>query len=117
MGQIYRKVYIRSEANLPEKVGLYFAYIRDDKNKTCQWYDSDLKEYWIRNIDWYLQPIELPSEEEIDKQFPTDIQTIKVKEGFDKMSYNAEQSLRMLGHHNQAKREGAKWMLSQIKGK
>jgi hypothetical protein len=49
------------------------------------------------------------SDEEIEKEFPTNLNAIKKKEGFDKMSYEGEQSLRLLARHNESKQEGAKW--------
>ena len=75
MEPIYRKVFIKSEADLPEKEGRYFVKI---KGLPPEVIDIDIEYYsirlnrgdkknWINNIDWYLQPVELPSDEEIEK--------------------------------------------------
>ena len=76
METIYRKVFIKSEADLPEDKAEYFVHIkerieslyRSGINTLTSDYPEDLfKEIWMNNIDWYLQPVELPSDEEIDK--------------------------------------------------
>ena len=77
MEPIYRKVFIKSEADLPEDKAEYFVHIkerieslyRSGINTLTSDYPEDLfKEIWMNNIDWYLQPVELPSDEEIKKE-------------------------------------------------
>ena len=73
MEPIYRKVFIKSEADLPEEETYYFV-------KTKGYYDRNIdifywrktnflqgKQNWLNSIDWYLQPVELPSDEEIEQ--------------------------------------------------
>jgi len=73
MEPIYRKVFIKSEADLPEEETYYFV-------KTKGYYDRNIdifywrktnflqgKQNWLNSIDWYLRPVELPSDEEIEK--------------------------------------------------
>jgi len=70
--ETYKKVYIRSEADLP-KEGKY-----DTMFKTKHFYDqftydpSKNKKYWLDTVDWYLQPIEplpAPVSDEMIKKY------------------------------------------------
>jgi hypothetical protein len=61
--QIYRKVFIKSKADLPPRSGEYFAFIRDDQeiqqwtySKSSDNDDSDVD--WFSAVEWYLLPIE-----------------------------------------------------------
>ena len=66
---LYRKVIIKSEDDLPKKSGYYTIHPK----QTSKWhtetfrYEKGDNVYWLRVIDWYLEPIELPSGEEIEK--------------------------------------------------
>lgn len=64
--EYYKKVYIKSEADLPKKDGDYIVH-----SKTYKWIglhnwksfeNESYPEYnqysWLLNFDWYLQPIE-----------------------------------------------------------
>jgi hypothetical protein len=63
--ELYRKVYIKSEADLPELTGDYYAIKKalGIPNKlSLRTYEKDISDnYWINNIDWYLQPPEQSS--------------------------------------------------------
>ena len=57
--ELYKKIYINSEADLP-KAGLYFCAITDECFG-CFHFNPDDKDdidFWIGNVMWYLQPIE-----------------------------------------------------------
>jgi hypothetical protein len=60
--ELYRKIYIKSEADLP-KEGDYMAHPKDTyiKNTCVAYFDpkmlSRIKD-WMIQYDWYLQPIE-----------------------------------------------------------
>ena len=73
MKTVYVKKYIKSVDDLP-KDGLYpchvksfdansissFILLRDETNFDVYW--------WLDNIDWYLLPVELPDEKEIEDE-------------------------------------------------
>ena len=70
--EYYVKVEIESEADLPERKGLYLVY---SKSKNYSRWGFDFSEQdiitWMTYANWYLLPveqIELPSDEEIEKQ-------------------------------------------------
>jgi len=88
-------------------------YADKTNREVTEFDDYDL--HVCRVAEEYAQTVKMPSEEEIEKQFPTNIQAIKIKEGFDKMSYNGEQSLRLIARHNESKKEGAKWVIDLMK--
>jgi len=66
---IYRKVFIRGEEDLPVKMGDYFVHEknRPEWDLNSYFYASDHTPIWMNNIDWYLLPVPLPSDEEIEK--------------------------------------------------
>lgn len=70
--ELYRKIYIKSEADLPKEVGSYFVYFKDvgediydwvltnGENPVEEYWNGQFQEdYWINTFDWYLQPIEI----------------------------------------------------------
>jgi hypothetical protein len=65
--EIYKKVIISSEADLPKEDGEYF--IQNKKfgfGSTHYWKVNKAREHtWLTQIDWYLLPVELPTTEEI----------------------------------------------------
>ena len=70
---IYVKKEIKSEADLPKVDDLYFVHSKySGKQKQTKFSFHENAHVWMKNIDWYLQPIELdlPDNEEIVKQFP-----------------------------------------------
>lgn len=101
---IYRKVFIRSEDDLPKERGFYFIhykypYERLHTQMSCVYFDESIKGLWHGKdwYDWYLLPVELPTEEEID----------------DKFNNSPLNSI----HPDRFKSEGAKWLLNKILGK
>jgi len=72
---VYRKVFVKSEADLPEREGRYFVKLKGLPPEVIDiavgYYNLSpncgYKEDWLNEIDWYLQPVELPSDEEIEK--------------------------------------------------
>lgn len=101
---IYRKVYIKSEDDLPKESGVYYVGKRDfekglfhfDPNGRGKLQEYDVS-YWIEFVEFYLLPVELPTEEEID----------------DKFNNSPLNSI----HPDRFKSEGAKWLLNKILGK
>jgi hypothetical protein len=82
--KIYKQKFIEGkEDNLPKEAGFYFiGYSRveiidslrynpnEDITKAfCHYKESS--EYWLEFIDWYFQPVEIPSEEEIEAEANT----------------------------------------------
>ena len=69
----YKKVYIHSEDDLPKSNGLYVIWNNTAKtilNNVLFDSSSNCKSYWMEYIDWYLLPVTLPSEEEIERETP-----------------------------------------------
>jgi hypothetical protein len=79
--EIYKKVYIKSEKDLPKESGLYYAHYRDvfiSSDKILDnriggiiWFDLRPNVCWVNwdtQVEWYLQPITQPNEEEIIKR-------------------------------------------------
>lgn len=61
---IYKKIEIKSEADLPKEEEIYYeVHFKSDNTiqKLKRLITPELNYYWIENIDWYLLPI---SEEE-----------------------------------------------------
>jgi hypothetical protein len=72
MSELYRKVVIESESDFPKEKGIYIInYVVDDTQEikvTQVVFDPAMetsKEFWKEFVFWYLQPIELPTEEDI----------------------------------------------------
>jgi len=72
---IYRKVFIKSEADLPKKRGEYYFFHRIGESilrHICYCHKTDdmelLPKAYMDNYDWYLQPVELPSDEDIKNE-------------------------------------------------
>lgn len=69
---IYKRVYIHNEEDLPEEVNTYITFRKGKIQPTIFHPDKDTypKIYmtWLSSVDWYLQPKELPSEDEIKIQ-------------------------------------------------
>jgi hypothetical protein len=59
--ELYRKVYIKDASDLP-KEGIYYCHfkIHNSTGKLKKWSFTKGSNdyYWLRDIDWYLQPIE-----------------------------------------------------------
>jgi len=62
--EIFEKVYIRSEEDLPEENGMYICMIQDIKQPALLRYDIESKgkygytNQWMKLVDWYLRPLE-----------------------------------------------------------
>lgn len=78
----YKKVYIHSEDDLPKETGRYLGHEKCFKSQDLidsYHYDKDDKDFccdWLNTFDWYLLPVSLPSDEEIEEEFPTVIDKI-----------------------------------------
>lgn len=56
--ETYRKVFIKSEADLPKIEDIYYVHIEPD-NRVMEWFfhiHADHRQ-WLKYIDWYLQPV------------------------------------------------------------
>jgi hypothetical protein len=72
METVYTKRFIKSIDDLPKETGVYFVFVKDD-NEIQQWTynkgsDTDDSADWLNGIDWFLEPRELPTDEEIDHE-------------------------------------------------
>ena len=58
--ELFEKVYIRSEEDLPEEDGMYFINIKGKGIgiNVCRFEVILDIQSWMSNIDWYLRPIE-----------------------------------------------------------
>jgi hypothetical protein len=78
---VYIKHYIKSEADLPKKDGEYFVYVRyHSEDEDCYEYNSwgfdfinkenriYYPDYWMDHVIFWLEEIELPTDDEIDEQ-------------------------------------------------
>jgi len=75
--ELFKKVYIHSEKDLPKEAGFYFLHWKhtNDRMHTqmgVQYYDESIKGLWFGKgwYDWYLLPVTLPSDEEIERETP-----------------------------------------------
>ena len=72
----YKKVYIHSEKDLPKEAGFYFVnWTPGHAHHTTMgvvYYDESINGLWFGKgwYDWYLLPVTLPSEEEIERETP-----------------------------------------------
>jgi len=61
-----KKVYIKSEADLPKTIGFHFISYKPLPRGSCplelEYFDmtDERKDYWLEKIDWYLLPVESP---------------------------------------------------------
>ena len=97
----YIKVEIKSESDLP-KEGKYHFHIRGDASLRFKDVEGASFRQLKKKVDYYLLPISdteliVPSEEEIEKQFPT---------------YHQNNLMTIVNGHRQ---EGVKWAISEIK--
>jgi hypothetical protein len=62
--ELYKKVFIKSEADLPKEYLRLISHYKDEENVFFRVYEPpyDLTEaeFILRYIDWYLQPIDQP---------------------------------------------------------
>jgi hypothetical protein len=110
----YIKVWIKTESDLPKENRPYIVGYKRmdyDNGERDGWLgyfvkDNYYKKLWLRDIDYYLQPISdteliVPSEDDINAEFP-----IK--------SENTALTLSYIQTNN-SKRDGIKWAIEQIK--
>ena len=68
--KIYVKVIIKSEADLPQEDGWYAVHSKgtnnDDYHSSCSM-GNLYKEAWLRIYDWYLLPVDLQTDEELNE--------------------------------------------------
>ena len=70
-GQRFIIKIIKSEADLPKKEGFYIMQYKNKSIGFMNWWEQDWRD-WLKNIDWYLQPIEEQesiTDEEKTKEF------------------------------------------------
>lgn len=71
---LYRNVFIKSEEDLPKKVGAYLVLLKNGSGRLLHFpFDGDVgynisKYDWLDTVDWYLQPIDELTDREIDKK-------------------------------------------------
>ena len=53
----YKKVFIKTEADLPKENKIYIVHIKDEIVQAFK-YDNNETNFWLSDIDWYLQPTE-----------------------------------------------------------
>ena len=68
--ELYKKVEIKSEKDLPKKDGEYFAHLselEEERFLSIIHYDKNDSNDWLESIDWYLRPVD---EKELQEQKP-----------------------------------------------
>ena len=67
MKTVYIKKYIKSVDDLPKEKGVYAASIEGEMGEEYFRPDKEFDEnHWLEDIEWYLLPVELPDEKEIE---------------------------------------------------
>jgi len=102
----YKKVFIKNASDLPKEEGYYFCGIKTDLQDV--WgkgeigsvehfplNDDEIKQDWLKNIIWYLRPIE---QKELDVPSEDEIENIYEVDDFDKY-----------------RKQGARWAIAEIK--
>jgi len=64
MKELFEKIHIKSENDLPKKVGNYHVQLIDGSGHRLRFpfngdvgYNVDVN-YWLKNVDYYLRPVE-----------------------------------------------------------
>jgi len=68
--ELYQKVYIKDQSDLPTEDGVYFVakkYNLKSAGVKPMIYTVISKKIWLKDIAWYLQPIESPLPEISDE--------------------------------------------------
>jgi len=47
------------EGNLPDKEGWYWTYQGDIHHLISEPYGSEAKDYWLKNVQWYLKEVKI----------------------------------------------------------
>ena len=64
--ELYQKIYIRSESDLPKEEGKYFVGLKlNGEHIDVYWWLNNVdkqfqNEYWLNTFDWYLRPLPRP---------------------------------------------------------
>ena len=72
MKELYEKVFIKTEADLPKENGKYICMIKNINHPALLQYDIQSKgkygysKQWLELVDWYLKPTEPVSDEDIE---------------------------------------------------
>jgi len=80
--ELFKKVYIHSEDDLPKETGRYLGHEKCFKSQDLldsYHYDKDDKDFccdWLNTFDWYLLPVPLPSDKEIKQWIKKDRQSL-----------------------------------------
>ncbi len=89
--ELFKKVYIRSEDDLPKEQVRYFVYTKEyqERPNVFYWFPNNIecRSRWLNQVDWYLQPIseeeylasKLPSEEEIKTYCDNEVRPFFIK--------------------------------------
>jgi hypothetical protein len=123
--ELYKKVWIKSEADLPKEEGEYFCGEGSGLHyKHFSTTNFNNEEFWLKHIDWYLQPIEQieqpePSvqltDEEIEKQITIICKDLIKQEYYTAWVHEeAHTRSRIIGFDEVAK-SISKWYRDQIK--
>lgn len=59
--KLYRKVYIKNDADLPKEYGRYVVHLKEtDTQRDYPFYCTKVSiRLWNKFVDWYLQPIDI----------------------------------------------------------
>jgi hypothetical protein len=70
--EYFKKVYIKSEEDLPKEMGDYLVLRKTGYGTLLHFpFEGDVgwkadRYNWLHNVDWYLLPVTLPSDDEIN---------------------------------------------------
>ena len=106
--KLFKKVYVRTEADLPKETGYYAVWFANAMNKiSVLWYIGHNKNEW-KDVSSYLQPTEIkfPSEGEIKKWIIHDREQIVNYE----VATSGEYMERKIGRN-----DGIEWAINWIK--
>jgi len=69
--KVYVPVIIKTSTDLPKEKGWYAIQPKENHFQTIIFSPCDYdKNYWLKYVDWYLLPRDLPTDEEIKKSIP-----------------------------------------------
>ena len=96
--ETFRKVFIKSEEDLPKEGQKCICHlIADDELIETAIFQSVHTKSWFKNVDWYLQPISQPEQEQMDesemKLFQLDLLKLNRSIKIDDARYYPEESV------------------------
>jgi hypothetical protein len=116
--ELFKKVFIKSEADLPKDEGVYFCN-RSGFNSILHLMTT-LEKSYMREIRWYLLPVEPKvsvTDEEIEKKFPIEASIIIKSKGWEEpLSLEDQETIAQIILLNFRKQTGAKWVRKQLTG-